>query len=311
LKDFYDLPISMAQLEASNENTDVICAGPVYPITIATSGAHPNSNGYRWYGEMLGKVYYKTQILKEDFKPLQPKAFFGTNNPNEVKIQFLVPHLPLVLDENLIAKKAGYGFEVKLNNAKVTVSNVTLDGDCVVLTLESNITSTDVIEISYAGIDLQSGNLRDSDPYQALSVYEDLDRNTGGVFFYPRKDNASLRPRQEPKDANGQVIYNQPYPLYNFCVAFYKRLTAEELSDRTGIQIKNKKPLAIYLDHTDLIIENRDASIEKVEIFNMSGCKVKEYTKNHNVYPLSSLPDGMYITKVSTDNAIYMVKMVK
>lgn len=52
------LEVGMAQLNASNENEDIVCAGPVYPMT--DRGGHLDSNGYRWYGEMLGKVYYKT-----------------------------------------------------------------------------------------------------------------------------------------------------------------------------------------------------------------------------------------------------------
>jgi hypothetical protein len=65
-----ELSIGMAQLEASNAYADIVCAGPVYPMTDV--GGHLDANGYRWYGEMLGKVYYKTKVLGEDFKPLQP-----------------------------------------------------------------------------------------------------------------------------------------------------------------------------------------------------------------------------------------------
>ncbi|GHU67566.1 hypothetical protein FACS189413_02570 [Bacteroidia bacterium] len=303
LKDFYDLPISMAQLEASNENADVICAGPVYPITIATSGAHPNSNGYRWYGEMLGKVYYKTQILKEEFKPLQPIAFYKTNNANELKIKFLVPHLPLVLDDNLIAHKANYGFEVKLNNTKVTVSGVSIEGDCVILSLAQSLSATDEVEISYAGTDIQSGNLRDSDPYQALTTYEDLDRNTGGVFYYPRKDNASLRPRQQPKDANGQVIYDQKYPLYNFCVVFYKKLVAGDLSfdtlDKIGSIESQNHPIVYFQDSQLKVIGD---AIQKVELFDLSG---KQINRNQ------SLTQGIYIVKVLTDSGVFVEKILK
>lgn len=62
------LAISMAQLEASNEYKDIICAGPIYPMT--DRGGHLDANGYRWFGEMLGKVYYQTQIKRKELQTL-------------------------------------------------------------------------------------------------------------------------------------------------------------------------------------------------------------------------------------------------
>ncbi|GAB6012920.1 sialate O-acetylesterase [Viscerimonas tarda] len=313
LRNFYDLPIAMAQLEASNEYDDIICAGPVYPGTLPTSGAHLNSNGYRWYGEMLGKVYYKTQILKEEFKPLHPIGYYSTDNQDEIKIQFHVPYPPLVLDERLIAKRTGNGFEVKLNNAKVTVSKVTIAGDCVALKLSKKIAQTDAIEISYAGIDIQSGNLRDSDPYSAFYKYEDLDKKTGsGDFYYPRLNNLTLRPREEPKNAAGQVIYDQPYPLYNFCVAFYKKIDAGGLHSDVGIsQVKKADSPFAYVYDSCLFIDAKSNQVNKVELFDVSGLKVKEFADNQAKYPIDTLPDGLYITRISTSEGVYTAKMVK
>lgn len=314
LRNFYDLPIAMAQLEASNEYDDIICAGPVYPGTIPTSGAHLNSNGYRWYGEMLAKVYYRTQILKEDFKPLQPVGFYGTENLNEIKIQFHVPYPPLVLDEYLISKKTNFGFEVKINGEKVKLNNVSIADDCVILVLNKNIGQTDIVEISYAGIDIQSGNLRDSDPYTAYYNYEDLDKkDEGGVFIYPRLNNGTLRPRLEPKGTDGKVIYGKPYPLYNFCVAFYKKINAEELQDSSSnilIDHTNDIPSA-YMSDSHLYIDIKDELIKNIRIYNLSGFEVKEFKENKNKYLVDFLPDGPYITKISTDVGTYVSKTIK
>ena len=66
----------MAQLEASNEYKDIICTGPIYPMT--ARGGHLDANGYRWFGEILGKVYYQTQdvykrqIMNRKEKILEP-----------------------------------------------------------------------------------------------------------------------------------------------------------------------------------------------------------------------------------------------
>ena len=48
-------------LRAANENDDVVMAGSPYPYT--DRGGHLDANGYRWFGEMLAKAYYKSRVL--------------------------------------------------------------------------------------------------------------------------------------------------------------------------------------------------------------------------------------------------------
>lgn len=235
------LSISMAQLEAANENPDIICAGPIYPMT--DRGGHLDANGYRWYGEMLGKVYYQTQIKKKEFKPLQPVAIKRTIQSNQIRIKFHVPVPPLVFDVNTLPKIRDYGFEIYLNeyrpDNRQTITNIAIERDEVVLTCRQSLEG-DII-IMYAGtrahIDklengknhLQGhGNLRDSDPYKAFYTYIDLDKkNEDGSLVYPCEDfETTLRPDYEPKDASGEIIYNKTYPLYNFSVGFYYKLPA-------------------------------------------------------------------------------------
>lgn len=235
------LSISMAQLEAANENPDIICAGPIYPMT--DRGGHLDANGYRWYGEMLGKVYYQTQIKKKEFKPLQPVAIKRTSHPNQIRIKFHVPVPPLVFDVNTLPKIRDYGFEVYLNDyrpdSRQKITNITIEKDEVVLTCQQSLEGE--VIIMYAGtrahIDQQEngknhlqghGNLRDSDPYKAFYTYIDLDKkNEDGSFVYPREDfETTLRPDYEPKDESGQIIYDKAYPLYNFSVGFYYKLPA-------------------------------------------------------------------------------------
>lgn len=227
------LPISMAQLEASNENADIVCAGPVYPMT--DRGGHLDANGYRWFGEMLGKVYYQTVVQKKDFKPLQPREIKKGKTANEVRIKFYVPVAPLVFDVNTLPKIKDYGFEVYLNGTdkRQTITNVAIDRDEVVITCQNPLEG-DII-VMYAATkakveNLESGknalvghgNLRDSDTAKAFYTYIDLDKkNADGSFLYPREaSEMTLRPDYEPKDASGQVIYDQKYPLYNFSVGF-------------------------------------------------------------------------------------------
>jgi hypothetical protein len=223
-----ELSIGMAQLEASNEYADIICAGPVYPMP--DRGGHLDPNGYRWFGEILAKVYYKTQVLGEDFRPLQPKEIIRTDNPKQIKIRYHVPAPPLVLDTWTVKQYTNYGFEVYKSGAKQSISSVAIEGDGVLLTCTQDLSGA-AIEVAYAGSATSGhGNLRDSDDYPSVFTYLDLDKKDadGNFIFYRKSQGVSYRPTDEPKNQSSQVIYDQPYPLCNWSLAFYYQLQADQ-----------------------------------------------------------------------------------
>lgn len=219
--------IGMAQLEAANEQKDVVMAGPIYPMT--DRGGHLDPNGYRWYGEMLGKVYVETCVLGKKFKPLQPEEIKVEKSGKVLQIKFFVPHYPMVIDTLTTQRVADFGFEVYLDDQKSKIEKVTVSGDNVLLWMQDQLTGN--VEVCYAGQNTSGhGNLRDSDPYQSFYRYVDLDqKNPDGSFLFPRDSTeTTLRPKYEPRDPNGKVIYNQHYPLYNFGVSFYYKLPKGE-----------------------------------------------------------------------------------
>lgn len=271
-----ELAIGMAQLEASNENADIICAGPIYHMP--TRGGHRDPNGYRWYGELLGKAYYKTKILGLDFKPLQPLEISRTDEPDLIRIKFLVPQLPLVFDTKLLSPKETHGFEIFVDGVKKAITQVTIEDDQVLIRCANDLAGD--VEIVYAGeFNKGQGNLRDSDSYPAITNYIDLDsKDSLGAYIYEREvTETTLRPYYEPRDSSG-YIYNKPYPLYNFCVAFYYKLR----SDETSLNIPHLKPVtkvditvpengATYLATSDLEfsanVSQNEFPITKVEFY--------------------------------------------
>ena len=275
----------MAQLNASNENEDIVCAGPVYPMT--DRGGHLDSNGYRWYGEMLGKVYYKTCILKEDFKPLQPiEITRNPENANEISIRFIVPKLPLVFDSKLVESQKNLGFVLSNNGVEQTITNIQIKDDCVVLTSASPLTGN--VEVSYATQKTNGhGNLRDSDDYEAFFNYIDLDKKVNGEYVYPRDENeTTLRPNYEPRDENFKIIYDQPYPLYNFSVAFYYKIPqGENIYKVPSLSAVNKVteniPL-IYQNGNNLIVQLPNNEKGTAMIFNMYGQNLKSVILDEN-----------------------------
>lgn len=213
---FNELPIMMAQLEASQQSDKYLICTPSYRVT--DRGAHLDSNGERWLGEFYAKVWYKKVILGQDWKPLQPKKIKKGNNT--IEIDFHVPEPPLVFDTNQVRAKNNYGFQIFDGGVAKTISKVEISGNKVLLTASSDFVSD--VEVTYAGLNMNYGNLRDSDDWKSFEVYKDLDtivENPSGV---------SYRPSFEPKDENGNVIYNKPYPCQNFCVQFYYKLLTNQ-----------------------------------------------------------------------------------
>jgi hypothetical protein len=130
----------------------------------------------------------------------------------------------LVLDELTVRKVTNYGFEIFEDNVKRLIDNISVDGDCVYISTPVDMNGS--IEVVYAGqYNLGHGNLRDSDDEQAFYNYIDLDKkNHDGIYVYERDaTETTLRPSYEPRDADG-ILYDKPYPLYNFSVAFYYKL---------------------------------------------------------------------------------------
>jgi len=315
-----ELNIGMAQLEAANEYDDIICAGPVYHLP--DRWGHLDANGYRWYGELLAKVYYKTQVLGEDFNPLQPKEIARTTDAKIIKVKFLVPFLPLVLDQKLTAKQPDFGFEIYLNGTKVALSSVVVNGDCIDLTSTVNLIGE--IEVVYAGINTAGiGNLRDSDPYTAFTNYIDLDKkDSNGAYIFERAS-GSLRPvSAEPLGANGEPIYDQPYPLYNFSLAFYYKLKATEqfftVPNLSNDSVSGVNKSIYEMEGVSLItnpvkqtllLKGNETGI--IAIYNSMGHLIIKGIYQNGL-DVSTLPSGVYIANVlSRNNKNNIIKFVK
>ena len=316
------LTVGMAQLEASNEHQDIVCAGPVYPMT--DRGGHLDSNGYRWFGEMLGKAYYHTKVLGEDFKPLQPAEISRTSNPREVKIRFLVPKLPLVIDEQLVQKVTSAGFELYLSGAKKIITGLRIEGDCVILTALTDLTGD--VEIIYAGTNNAGhGNLRDSDDYPAFYNYIDLDkRNPDNSYFYPRDAaETTLRPLYEPRDETG-IIYEKPYPLYNFSVAFYYKLNASAqtmivpgLENYTSVEtIRNNDAFKPSYRNGILFIPASETAYNHFSIRSLSGQTIFTMNESRLIkgenksYVLPELSKGIYFISIQSENNQFTSKFL-
>ena len=311
------LQAGMAQLEASNEYADVICAGPIYPVTDV--GGHIDANGSRWYGEMLGKAYYQTKILGQKFKPLQPIQITVSNSDDkQVVIQYYVPVKPLVLDTLTLRKVTDYGFEVYNNNLRQSITKVEITGeDEVTLTCAASLTGN--VNVAYAGVNVTNavgggngrghGNLRDSDTAKGFGHYIHPELKTDGENFdyphYPDANQTTFIPASgEPLDPATQLpIYDQPYPLYNFSVAFY--LEADKLTSIATT--REKENIQIYSAKGILYVKSQGNA--NVALLDMSGKTVDRFSSEKR-YDLSHLQSGVYIVRIQSDNGVKSGKII-
>ncbi len=195
------LAVGMAQWELAQEELGWYLVGPVYPYT--DKGVHLSANGYRWFGQMLGKVYHHVVIERKEWVPLSPRQ--ATLDGRDVLIDFHVPHPPLAFDQPYIGHEArdvkNKGFMLQDDQGEVPIAAVEIVADTIVR-LRADRELSGQPRVSYAGDQGGgAGQLRDSDPRRADATYEYL------------KD-------LMPAEANIKALVHQPYPLQNWSIAF-------------------------------------------------------------------------------------------
>lgn len=207
LKEF-EMNIQMALLETSNEANNIVMACPLYQVT---NRGHLDPNGARWIGEYLSKIYTKVILKGEQWKPLQPKRI--TKDRNTLVLDYHVPTPPICIDTHTVRPTDGYGFRIKENGKIVAIQSINIiSATQIEIVCAKDLTGD--VEIGYASYGLAYGNICDSDVYQALNNYIELP--------------PQLKPVYEPKDVDGNIIYNKPYPLQNFSVQFYYKINRDK-----------------------------------------------------------------------------------
>lgn len=201
--DANDLAIGMAQWELSEEERNWYMATPIYPYT--DKGGHLDSNGYRWVGMQLGKVFHRVVTLGQSWKPLSPRRV--TIRDRKVLIDFHVPCPPLVFAKPYVmlaeSEYADKGFRVADNLGAIAISSVEIVADTVVKIVLSRDT-VGIVKVQYATKTVSGGNgsLRDSDETVASEKY--VYQEGSGQYA----------------GANIPALVDRPYPLHNWCIAF-------------------------------------------------------------------------------------------
>ena len=204
------LAVGMAQWELAEEEPNWFLVGPVYPYV--DKGTHLSANGYRWFGQMLGKVYHQVAVERRHWQPLAPRR--ATVQGKEVLIDYQVPHPPLVFDRPYLGHEASdikhKGFVLLDEKGEVPLASVDIVADTIVR-LRAAREPVGQARIRYASHQTGgAGQLRDSDPTQADARYE----------YLPDKGMLPLE--------NVPALVGKPYPLHNWSIAFEISAQAQE-----------------------------------------------------------------------------------
>lgn len=251
----WDLTISQAQLELSQEVDDIILVNPTYQLTINTS-RHPNYNGYRWYGEQAAKALWqatKNGLRYETVRPISVKLV----NSNTINVAVYAPVYPIVIDTHTNNPITNYGFDVRLNGSTCTINSVTTDGTSINITTNEDL-SSGIVEVTYAGLNRQGqGNICDSDRWLSLTEYvDDTDESPHNrrTYQYPVV--------KRPLDKDGNLLFGKPYPMQNWLTNFYANLniyfSKNLVCGNVGDDVCNSLAL---VDGATVVISSSDASV--------------------------------------------------
>ena len=273
-----EMSISMAQFEFAQENEDVVLLNPHYALPDYTGG-HLSTNGYRWYGEIIGNILNKVLIEKQAYKPIFPEKFVF--DKNTITIDFHVPFPPLEIDTYTTPEVNTYGFSVKkIGQSTNLISKVEiLDGNKVKISCIEDLTG--IVEINYGGPDIKgTGNLCDS--YTSNSMYTYFDDS-----------NASLKETYTPKDILLNNLYGKKYPLKNWCVGFYYQLDVDSNSTELKTFSSNASS---YFDSKSNVFYNKNVVPGGfITIFDLNGRMILKTSGLETKLNLSSLHRGSYI----------------
>jgi hypothetical protein len=139
------------------------------------------------------------------------------------------------------------------------------------------------------------------------------------IYTYPHYDAlASYTPASgEPTDEEGHVMYDQPYPLYNFSVAFYYAIPAGEdqyevpelKGTITGL-LPSAQPEAIRIFVAGSFLKMEGGQMFGASLFDVSGRPVKHVDHPAGSHDLSRLTAGIYIVKVQTEQGVQSQKII-
>ncbi len=238
----------IAQLAASENNSDIYMVGPKYQFDFGSDWVHLTNESYQLLGDYLGKALKRVLEDGESIVALTPAE--QVRRGNVITVRFNVPEAPLAFDTTNVLSKTNYGFEFYDDSGSTpAISNVALLGqDSVRITLASTPSAaTQKIRYAYTG--------------------------TGGTKPGAQESGAARGNLRDSDTTEGSANT----PLYNWAVHFDKTVTA----DSNGPSVSN---LSITPTTTSASI-TWNTNESSTETFNYGLTSSYGTTSTHDSYP--------------------------
>ena len=127
-----DSQVQLAQLEASQTDSDIILVSPCYHLP-SNDGTHLTNVGYAWFGYYVGRAY--KQIL-DGKRPKWINPISATARTTTLTVKFDVPVSPLRFDAITLPSTTDKGFKVVDDTGTLTLSDIkVVNSDNVQITL--------------------------------------------------------------------------------------------------------------------------------------------------------------------------------
>ena len=242
----------IAQLAASENNSDIYMVGPKYQFDFGSDWVHLTNESYQLLGDYLGKALKRVLEDGESIVALTPAE--EVRRGNVITVRFNVPEAPLAFDTTNVLSKTNYGFEFYDDSGSTpAISSVALVGqDSVRITLASTPSAaTQKIRYAYTG--------------------------TGGTKPGAQESGAARGNLRDSDTTEGSANT----PLYNWAVHFDKSVTA----DSNGPSVSN---LSITPTTTSASI-SWNTNEGSTETFNYGLTTSYGTTSTHDSYPRTTI----------------------
>ena len=209
------MSINMAQLEFAEENDDVLLLPSPYFLPNYNSG-HLSTNGYRWYGEYIGKYLFNYLATNSRIEPIKPLSINVQGNDVIVHLDNAVGRLHI--DNYIVENAINSGFELWINDeySQDNISSIEIAGHSIILHSSVNLAGKR-IGVAYGGAKVSgTGNIHDSDRYIPLYSYWDDGEDKGA--------SGQLVITHLPTNKDGLSLIGKPYPMQNWLASFYVEL---------------------------------------------------------------------------------------
>lgn len=181
------LSINMATVKMADSDDDTMLVGPNYCVPDYQAG-HLSMNGYRWYGEFIGRALFNQFLGDYKEQPLRPVDFSIDGNKltvtfNKGRLCFdtyttnPVPNYGFVVRQGTAAQIDGAKENNTTYNVEITSVEIGADERTVVITCAVPLDG-EAVDVIYAGNcgdfvgnEKGSGNLRDKTRWVSLTRY--------------------------------------------------------------------------------------------------------------------------------------------